>query len=386
MTTEKPIVYLDNAATTFPKPEVVYQAMDNFYRNYGGNAGRGANPLARKASALIEETRSRMEDWLGALEVVFQPSATIALNTLIIGSGMRAGDLVYVSPFEHNSVLRPLEYLRKSIGIRIETLPFELDTYLCRLDEVKSLFRLDPPTMVCMSLVSNVLGLILPVAEIAELAKKETASVVTIVDGAQAAGLELVPPGNVDALVFSSHKSLYGPYGIAGIAFGTDWRPNPFVFGGTGTQSERLEMPEYGPSRFEAGSQNMSAIAGLNASVKWLSAVGRDEINSHERKLTHLLLSGLHKIPDLRVFSGEDTARFRGIVSLCHPSATPQVIESVLGARNIAVRSGLHCAPLTHEFIGTKAFGGTTRLSVGYFNVIQDIELFLDTLQALIKR
>lgn len=373
MTTEDQIIYLDNAATTFPKPEVVYQAMDHFYRRFGGNAGRGANPLARKASALVDETRSLLTSWLDAPEVVFQPSATIALNTAIFGAGLRAGDVVYVSPFEHNSVLRPLEYLRRTAGIRVEILPFDRRTLECKLDELQAMFKLEPPAMVCVTLVSNVLGIILPVDDICQSAKRVSSSVITVVDGAQAAGLLPVDMSYTDALIFSGHKSLYGPYGVAGIAFGAEWRPGPLILGGTGTVSESLDMPVEGSSRFEAGSQNIAAIAGLNASLKWLGGIEPELINHHIKSLTRYLIEGLHEIPGITISLPGDQNAHWGIVSFRMKKIMPQIIESVLSARNIAVRSGLHCAPWTHKFVGTLNDGGSVRISMGHFNSQQEI-------------
>ncbi len=346
--------------------------MDHFYRNYGGNAGRGSNPLARKAAALFEETRSLLKAWLGAPEVVFQPSATIALNTVILGAGLRAGDIVYVSPFEHNSILRPLEHLRKTAGIRVEVLPFDRMTLECKLDEVEALFKLDPPSMVCASLVSNVVGLILPVGELARLAKQASPTAITVVDGAQAAGLIDLDMSDKDALIFSGHKSLYGPYGIAGIAFGTDWRPSPIFMGGTGTQSESVDIPVSGPSRYEVGSQNVIAFVGLNAALKWLLATGRDTICDHSKKLTDYLVETLRKMSRIRIYQPV-RKNHTGIVSFAVEGVRPQAVETTLGAHGISVRAGLHCAPWTHEFIQTLDLGGTVRASVSFFNSTTDV-------------
>jgi len=369
MTTEKPIVYLDNAATTFPKPEAVYQAMDSFYRNYGGNAGRGANPLARKASALMDETRTALRQWLDMPEIVFQPSATIALNTVILGANLQPGDLVYVTPFEHNSVLRPLEYLRKSIGIRVEVLPFDQQTLECKFDKIRAMFRLEQPAMICVSLMSNVLGLILPVDELVRIGKETSDTIVTVVDGAQAAGLISIDTSNVSALVFSGHKSLYGSYGIAGIGFGTEWRPRPLIFGGTGTESESVDVP-MNLSRFEAGSHNIVAIAGINASLQWLRKTGRKTINSYLNTLTCELIDGLQSIPGARIFIPVELHKHSSIVSFSVLDMLPQAIETALGAKHIAVRAGLHCAPWTHRHIGTLHSGGTVRVSLSYFSTL----------------
>lgn len=378
------IIYLDNAATTFPKPEIVYQAMDSFYRQYGGNAGRGSNPLARKAASLVDETRQLVQQWLQVPEVVFTPSATIALNVAIMGSGLRSGDVVYVSPFEHNSVLRPLEYLRQRIGIQIEKLPFDRNTLECKLDEVEALFKLEPPAMVCATLVSNVLGLVLPIDDLIGIAKAASENVITIVDGAQAAGLLEINTSQIDVLVFSGHKSFYGPYGIAGIGFGTNWRPNPIFMGGTGTQSESIEMPQSGASRYEAGSQNIHAVAGLNAALKWLADTGRDTIVSHTRMMMSAILEMLSDIPSVALYIPSNTQQQFGATSFAIDGVMPQAVENALGANNIAVRAGLHCSPWAHEFINSMGKGGTVRVSVGQFNNENDVTLLADVIRQVV--
>ena len=382
--TEQELIYLDNAATTFPKPEVVYQAMDSFYRQYGGNAGRGANPLARKASALVDETRLLAQEWLNTPEVVFTSSATLALNTVILGAGLRAGDIVYTTSFEHNSVLRPLEYLRQTIGIEIKLIPFDKVTFECDLNKVSKQFQLDKPSMVCITQVSNVTGYMPPVEQIIQSAKQSDSNVVAVVDGAQAAGLKTLNMTNVDALIFSGHKSLYGPYGIAGIAFGTQWRPEPLVYGGTGTISESIEMPNYGASRFEAGSHNISAVAGLNASLKWLREIEHGSINKKTGELISILVSELRSLPELTIYIPQNMNQHYGIVSFTTDNIMPQAIENALGAQNIAVRAGLHCSPWVHEFMGTKSAGGTVRVSVGYFNSDDEIRALCHFLKKLI--
>ena len=382
MPTEQPITYLDNAATTFPKPEAVYQAMDSFYRSFGGNAGRGANPMARKASILVDETRLMLRAWLNAPEVTFSPSATIALNTAIMGAHLRTGDVVYVTPFEHNSVLRPLAYLRKTIGIEIRVIPFDKHTFDCKIDELKKLFRLEPPAMLCMTQVSNVLGLIIPVDTLTQAAKQVTPNCIVVVDGSQAAGLRSLEMSYIDALIWSGHKSLYGPYGVAGIAFGTHWRPDPLIHGGTGTVSESIDMPTEGISRFEAGSQNISAIAGLNAALRWLNDTRRETVYNHTDGLTRLLCDMLLEKSGINLYLPQNRDLNTGIVSFSVDGVNPQMIEAALGAQNVAVRAGLHCSPWTHEFIKTTQYGGTVRVSVSYFNSDHDIR----RLQTIIEK
>ncbi len=381
METEQPIIYLDNAATTFPKPEIVYQTMDSFYRNYGGNAGRGANPLARRAASLVNETRERLKVWLNAPDVVFLPSATVALNTVILGARLRAGDVVYVTPFEHNSVLRPLEHLRKTIGIEVRVLPHDRQTFECKLDEVKALFKVEPPAMLCVTQVSNVFGSVSPVDDLSALAKRIAPTVITLVDGAQSAGLKLLDMSRIDALVFSGHKSLYGPYGIAGIAFGTNWRPQPLLYGGTGTQSESLEMPTDGTSRYEAGSHNISAIAGLHGAIGWLEQTSRDAINTNADNLSAYLCEELSKLPNVQVHVPRNQS---SIVSFTVNGISPQSVETALGAQNIAVRAGLHCAPWAHQWRQTIALGGSVRISTSITNSDKDVSILLDSLKGIL--
>jgi selenocysteine lyase/cysteine desulfurase len=275
--------------------------------------------------------------------------------------------VVYVSPFEHNSVLRPLEQLRKTTGIEVKVIPFDKSTFECQLDKLKALFRIQPPTMVCISQVSNVFGIILPVSDIATLARQSNSAVIIAVDGAQAAGLKQLPMTMIDALVFSGHKSLYGPYGVAGIAFGRSWRPATFIFGGTGTQSESLEMPSQGAAQYEAGSLNISAISGLNAALRWLNETGRETINRQIFEVSTALAETLSSQSSITIFGNHHSVQ-SGIFSLAVEGVSPQQVETYLGAQSIAVRAGLHCSPWAHEFAGTIRQGGTVRVSIGYFS------------------
>ena len=382
------LIYLDNAATTYPKPECVYQAADEFYRRYGGNAGRGANPLARKSAELIAETRAMLADWLGAPSperVIFTPSATIALNLAILGTKLRSGDVVYVTPFEHNSVLRPLEHLRQTVGVIVQEMPFDRHTVACQLDRLAAQFRADPPALVCVTQASNVCGAMPPVVEIARLAKEINPAVIVVVDGAQVAGLYLLPLRNglIDAYIFSGHKSLYGPYGVAGLVLASDWRPAPILFGGTGTLSESVQMPTDLPSVYEAGSHNVWAIAGLKAALEWLRETGRESIMAHTLDLARRLRDRLANLPGVAIHAPPAGTSWCGIVSFTIEGVQPQTIETALGAKGVAVRAGLHCAPWTHRWLGTIELGGAIRLSVGCFNISNDVEGCLGVLQEL---
>jgi cysteine desulfurase family protein len=373
------ILYLDNAATTFPKPESVYREANAFYTRYGGNAGRGGNPLARACTRLLIETRELLGAWLDAPspeQVIFTASATQALNLVIFGITFHQGDTIYVTPFEHNSVLRPVEHLRKTQGIRVRQIPFNRRTYACQLDMLSAAFQAEPPTIVCITQASNVCGIMPPVNEIAHLAKQVNPSVVVIVDGAQTAGLYPLSFRNelIDAFIFSGHKSLYGTYGVAGLVLGTDWKPKPLLFGGTGTFSESVDMPDDLPLAYEAGSHNIWAIAGLKAALEWLQGIGHEMIMKNTTRLSRQLQINLADLPGVVVHAPPRDMPNCGILSLTVEDTKPQAIESALGATGIAVRAGLHCAPWAHKWLGTLNTGGTVRVSFGFFNEIEDTD------------
>lgn len=384
------IIYLDNAATTFPKPACVYETADHFYRHYGGNAGRGGNPLARAGARLLAETRAQLAAWLGApspQQVIFTASATQALNLAIFGVDLHPGDTVYASPFEHNSVLRPLEHLRQTRGARVQQIPFARRTYACQLDKLAADFQAASPALVCVTQASNVCGVMPPVMEIARLAKEANPHAVVVVDGAQTAGLYPLPLADhlIDALIFSGHKSLYGPYGVAGLVLASNWQPPPLLFGGTGTVSESIEMPADLPSAYEAGSHNIWAIAGLQAALGWLQETGCEAIVDHTLQLAWQLRDGLVNLPGLEIHIPPKETSWCGILSFTAEVATPQAIEATLGAQDIAVRAGLHCAPWAHQWLGTIEQGGTVRVSGARQNQLRDIETLLEVVTSSIR-
>jgi selenocysteine lyase/cysteine desulfurase len=395
MTSEAPgnavddsIIYLDNAATTFPKPACVYEAADDFYRLYGGNAGRGGNPLARACARLLAETREGLAAWLGAPSperVIFTASATHALNLAILGTDLHPRNAIYVTPFEHNSVLRPVEHLRQTRGIQVQEIPFDRRTYACQFDKLSAAFQVAPPALVCVTQASNVCGLMPPVLEIARLARETNPNAVVIVDGAQTAGLYplSLTEGTIDAFIFSGHKSLYGPYGVAGVVLASDWRPTPLLFGGTGTISESVQMPDDLPSAYEAGSHNVWAIAGLKAALEWLQETGREAILFHTLEVAEQLRGELERLPGVMIYAPPKGEQWCGILSCTVEGMQPQAIEAALGAKGIAVRAGLHCASWAHRWLRTMDSGGTVRISLGYLSLLDYIEPVIDFLQSM---
>ena len=304
---------------------------------------------------------------------------------VILGANLGRDDVVYVTPFEHNSVLRPIEHLRRTVGVQVCEIPFDRQTYACQLERLEAMFWAEPPALVAVTHASNVCGVMPPVVEIARLARAANPDVVIVVDGAQVAGLYPLPlqDGLIDAYVFSGHKSLYGPYGIAGFVLASDWRPNPILFGGTGTVSESTVMPEALPSAYEPGSHNVWAIAGLKGALEWLWETGREAIVAHTLKLAGRLRDELEGLPGVTVHVPPQDEPWCGIVSFTVQGIRPQAIEAALGAKGIAVRAGLHCAPWAHRWLGTVEKGGTVRVSVGWFNHPDQTEALVGSLQTV---
>ncbi|HEY7068426.1 MAG TPA: aminotransferase class V-fold PLP-dependent enzyme [Chloroflexota bacterium] len=383
-------LYLDNAATTFPKPEAVYAAADAFYRTGGGNADRGRYPLARGAAEVIARTRTKLTAWLGARggdQIILAPSATIALNQVILGSGLRAAETAYVTPFEHNSALRPLEHLRATAGIAVRELPFDRQTWQLDAADAAAMLRAEPPALLVVSHASNVCGYLPPVAAIVRLARAANPACVVVVDGAQAAGLYPLDlqAGAIDYYVFSGHKALYGPYGIAGFVLCSERRPAPILFGATGTHSDSVAMPLEAPSAYEPGSQNAWAAAGLDAALDWLAAQGRAAVVAPAETAAHAMLRRLGALPGVQTYAPA-AEHWMGIVAFTSDRLAPGALADALAERGIAVRAGLHCAPWAHRWLGTLAGGGAVRVSTSYFTPPSAVETLESALRDILAR
>ena len=268
------MIYLDNAATTYPKPEEVYEKMDMLTREMSVNAGRGSYELARKATDVINGTRAKIAEFFGAEDVndvVFTSSATEAANRVLLGYDFKENMTVYVSPYEHNAVMRTLEAVRKKTGIQIKLLATDNKGYL-DIEEIEYQFMCDEPDFVCINMASNVTGYILPFEKIAHMAKEYVA--VVFADAAQAAGNIKInlKETDIDILIFAGHKSLYGLFGVGGFVtnsriFERDKKLNPVIFGGNGEDSLNLDLPETGISKYEVGSLNVPAIGALKYGI-----------------------------------------------------------------------------------------------------------------------
>lgn len=378
------VAYFDNAATTFPKPESVYDFTDRFYRECGVNVGRGQHKLASKASALVQETRELILDLFHcpAKKVVFTHTATEAINLVLRGLPINGKYTIYISPFEHNAVTRVLHHLQSMYDIQIETLNFDKATMTYDMARIRNQFAVKKPNWMVVSHASNICGVVSPIKELCRLSKEFGA--INVIDMCQTAGLidTDLSSEDIDFAVFAGHKTLYSPLGVAGVISSFAIKPKPLLFGGTGVESANQELPETVPERYEVASPDIAAIAGLNASLKWIKETGIESIYLKEQENHKRLVEILSKYENIKVI---DTAEAKsiGVVSCLFEGYGSDSIGQILSEQNVAVRTGLHCAPTAHRFIGTFP-AGTVRFSVSYFNSDEDfqkLEVALDYIE-----
>lgn len=375
------MIYFDNAATTFPKPEAFYSAIDDANRNHAFNVGRGGYKYAVEGFEVLKEVRNELASYVSGTgeNVVFSSSATEALNQIIVGLDLCPGDNVYVSPFEHNAIMRPLHLLAEQNGISIIVLPFEEENWGLNAAKCANMMALNPPKAVFVSQISNVTGYILPYEEIFKISRKYDA--INVLDASQ--GFAIVDIKNVsqiDFVVFAGHKSLYAGFGIAGFIKTGKTDLSVVKAGGTGSDSLNLNMPESGYGRYEAGSPNIVAAYGLKASLAWHKTV---DILEKESKLTEYLVSRLQELKNTIIFKPDDILVF-GIVSFAVKGYDSNDVGQILADEyDICVRTGYHCAPLVHDFIASRGFNGTIRVSLSYFNSEMEIDCLIDALKTM---
>lgn len=375
------MAYLDNAATTYPKPECVYAAMDMFYRTCGASVGRGISSEAESAANMIGETRSLIRSLLNCpnKEVIFTPSATIALNMIIQGMISRGMKHFYISPLEHNAVVRTLHHFEENGSIQIHPLIMN-DNFDYDLERIHYQFQNIKPDMLIISHASNVTGVVSPIESIFRIAKKFDS--VTLVDMAQTAGLIDCDLGSndFDFAVFAGHKTLYGPTGISGFVMKPDIHLPPVLFGGTGFESANLKMPEQLPEKYEMGTFNCVGIAGLQASLRWCLEQGVAHLYEHEVSNRARLLNILNKFDFIKVVGNNPAHKYVGIVSFLIDGISSDSAGEIFKRLGITVRTGLQCAPLAHKFIGTYP-AGTIRVSTSYYTSDDDFNEFEQALE-----
>lgn len=377
------MIYLDNSATTYPKPECVYKKLDDMNRNHAFNAGRGSYKQSTEAMQIITNARKCIAEYAGTDDsrVIFTSSATESLNMIINGLDIKENDNIYVSVFEHNAVIRPLVATKAKIHI----IPFDKKTWQLDIDKLCDMFAVNNPKAVFLSHVSNVTGFVLPYDIIFNQSKKYNS--INVLDCAQSFGV--IKPANfagnlenniLDYAVFAGHKSMYGPFGAAGfIKYGND-NLKISKFGGTGTDSLNPNMPSSLPGRYEAGSENVGAIAGMLEGFNW--AISKD-IFKHEYELTEYLIDQLKKLDNVKIYLPEGIKPL-GIVSISVDNYNSEDVASILSEDfDICVRAGYHCAPYIHDFIESKNSLGTVRISLSAFNTKQDIDFLIKAIKGL---
>lgn len=378
-------IYLDNAATSHPKPPQVYSAVLDAMQNIGASPGRGGYGLALEASRLLYACREAAAAFFGLTDssrIIFTRNATEALNLAVRGT-LQPGDHVVTTSMEHNSLLRPLFMLQKE-GVELTVVQADAEG-LVDPEAVRQALR--PNTrMVALAHVSNVTGGIQPVARIAAIARQ--AGVLLLLDAAQSAGcLPIDMQGwGVDLLAAPGHKGLLGPQGTGLLAVSPDVRLRPLLAGGTGSSSDQEHQPEGFPEGFEAGTHNLPGIAGLKAGIDFLVATGTAAVGAREREYGAMLRSQLGQQPGCKLYGPVDPDKWTGLLSLTVEGWDPSELAFILDREyGVAVRAGLHCAPRAHRTIGTYP-GGTLRISPGWFTTSEEIEHCCTALATIIQK
>jgi len=369
------MIYLDNAATSFPKPPAVYEEVLNCMKNYAGNSGRGSHDMSIKAALKIMETREeicQLFNISSPLNLIFTCNATEALNIGIKGA-LKKGDHVISTVIEHNSVLRPLHSLSED-GVEVTLISVDKAGYVNIKDiqeEIKKNTR-----MIIINHVSNVLGTTQDIKSIGNISKEN--GIIFMVDVSQSAGVIPidVESAHIDLLAFSGHKGLLGPQGTGGLFIREGIKLKNFIEGGTGSNSHFMIQPDFMPDQFESGTLNTPGIAGLCEGIKFIKRVGLGSIQKKEEELLLYLLEELKKLSYVKIYGSHSVKQRNAVISFNIEGIDASIIGEQFNEMEIAVRTGYHCAPLIHEKIGTE-YAGTVRVSPGYFNTFVEVEKLL---------
>ena len=381
------MIYLDNAATTFPKPPDTLERAFERYRELGVSPGRGNHDLAMRASDAVDEVRASVAAFFGAPDpqrVAFGANATDALNTAILGL-VRPGDHVVATRLDHNSVLRPLAHLADAGTITWDAAPFD-ERGVVTAEAIEALLR--PNTrLVVMTHASNVIGTVQPVAAIAALCASR--GIPLVVDAAQSAGqvpIDMTAMG-ISALAFTGHKSLYGPSGIGGLVVMPSLEVATTRFGGTGMDSASLVHTQAYPLRLEAGTLNLLGVLGLGEGLDFVTALGVAGTRARETTLLTRLRDGLALLAGVTLYRADgDLADRVGVIAANVDGVHPQDVGAILdGDYDIAVRVGVHCAPLVHRDLGT-IDRGAVRFSLGAFTTAADVDAAVEAMRAIAER
>ena len=376
-------IYLDNAATSFPKPKEVADAVYDFMINNGTSSGRGSYKKAMQSDYIVYECRKLIGNLFNfddPKKVVFTSNVTDSLNIAIRGI-LKENDHVITSSLEHNAVWRCLKTLEKDINIKIDTVECSKDG-ITNPEDIKKYIRKDT-ALIVFTQASNVLGTIQPIKEIGKIAREN--KIVFLVDAAQSAGAMKIDikEDNIAILAFTGHKSLLAPMGTGGLIINTDIDIKPLKAGGTGGDSAYEYQPDYYPNHLETGTSNVSGIAGLRAAIKFLNREGIDNIHNKEKELTKYALEKLETVKDIEIYGPKDCEKILSVISFNIKNKRPEDISTILDQKyDIMLRAGLHCAPTAHSVINTKD-RGSLRIGIGYFNTKDDIDKLVEALNNL---
>ena len=376
-------IYLDNAATSFPKPKEVATAVYDFMVNNGTSSGRGSYKKAMQSDYIVYECRKligKLFNFDNPKKVVFTSNVTDSLNIAMRGI-LKENDHVITSSLEHNAVWRCLKTLERDINIKIDTVECSKDG-ITNPQDIKKYIKKDT-ALIVFTQASNVLGTIQPIREIGAIAREH--NIPFLVDSAQSAGAMKidVKEDNIDILAFTGHKSLLGPMGTGGLIINTDIDIKPLKAGGTGGDSAYEYQPDYYPNHLETGTSNVSGIAGLREAIKFLNKEGIENIHNKEKELTKYALEKLETVKDIEIYGPKDCEKMLSVISFNIKDKRPEDVGSILDQKyDIMLRAGLHCAPTAHSVIGTKE-RGTLRIGLGYYNEKEDIDKLVEALNNL---
>ncbi len=380
------MIYFDNAATSWPKPTAVPEAMSRFMLAVGANPGRSAHRLSIEAGRMVYETReavARLFNLSDPLRVVFGLNATEALNLALWGI-LCPGDRVLTSSMEHNSVMRPLRALERERSVKVDIVRCSSEGFL-DADDAEAALRADTK-MIVLNHASNVVGSVLPVAEVGRIAREH--DVLLLVDAAQTAGAYPLDMGAmaIDLLAFTGHKALLGPQGTGGLCIGERVQENemrPLKQGGTGSRSASEQQPSFIPDMYESGTPNTVGLAGLGAGVQYVIDRGVEEIRAHEVHLTRGLIAGLVEIPGVIVYGGLDAEMQTATVSFNIDGLAPSEVGLMLDEEHGTMsRVGLDCAPAAHRTIGTFPVG-TVRFSLGALSTTDEVDAAVEAVREI---
>jgi cysteine desulfurase/selenocysteine lyase len=382
------MIYFDNAATSWPKPPEVKEAMVKFMEEIGANPGRSGHLLSIEAARILYETRETLSTLFHVKDpsrIIFTLNATESINLALKGL-LKPEDHIITSSMEHNSVMRPLRDLEKK-GVELTIIPCSPNGILDP-QEVERKIKSNTK-MIILNHASNVIGTLLPIKEVGLIARKH--NLFFLVDAAQTAGAYPIDieTERIDLLAFTGHKSLYGPQGTGGLVIGEridEKEMIPLKQGGTGSRSEFEEQPDFLPDRFESGTPNGVGIAGLLAGIQFVLKKGTEHIRQHESDLIGKLIKGLKEIPQVKLYGSgnkeERMATFSFNITQLSPSDVSFHLEKEFG---ILCRPGLHCAPSAHKTIGTFP-EGTVRFSLSYFNTQREIDRAIQAVKSIAKK